>query len=59
MNALVFEAIVDPEKMSHYFISSGNGRMENGKTVRWNFDTGAGLDARVDRIEPDRLVSFF
>ena len=28
----VFEAIVDPEKMSHYFISSGSGRMESGKT---------------------------
>jgi uncharacterized protein YndB with AHSA1/START domain len=55
----VFEAIVDPEKMSHYFISSGKGRMESGKTVRWNFDSGGGLDVRVDRIEPDRLVSFF
>jgi uncharacterized protein YndB with AHSA1/START domain len=55
----VFEAIVDPEKMSHYFISSGRGYMENGKTVHWNFDTGAGLDAKVERIEPDRFVSFF
>ncbi len=26
--AEVFEAIVDPEKMSNYFISKGSGRME-------------------------------
>jgi uncharacterized protein YndB with AHSA1/START domain len=24
----VFEAIVDPAKMAHYFIASGSGRME-------------------------------
>jgi uncharacterized protein YndB with AHSA1/START domain len=30
----VFEAIVDPRKMSQYFISSGSGRMESGQTVR-------------------------
>lgn len=54
----VFEAIIDPENMSHYFISSGTGRMQNGKTVHWKFDKGGGLDARVERIEPDRFVSF-
>ena len=54
----VFEAIVDPEKMSHYFISSGTGRMQGGKTVHWKFDKGGGLDARVERTEPDRFVSF-
>jgi len=55
----VFEAIVDPEKMSHYFISSGSGRMESGKTVRWVFDdAGMGLDAKVQRVEPDKFVSF-
>ena len=56
----VFEAIVDPKKMSHYFISSGQGRMQTGKTVHWKFDTGGGgLDVRVERIKPDRFVSFF
>lgn len=33
----VFEAIVDPQKMSHYFISESTGRMEEGKTVTWKF----------------------
>jgi uncharacterized protein YndB with AHSA1/START domain len=27
----VFEAIVEPKEMSHYFISSGKGRMQSGK----------------------------
>jgi uncharacterized protein YndB with AHSA1/START domain len=55
----VFEAIVDPQKMSHYFISSGSDRMESGKTVRWVFDdAGASLDVKVQRAERDRSVSF-
>ncbi len=55
----VFEAIVEPEEMSHYFISSGRGRMQSGKTVHWKFDKGGGLDAKVERTDPDRFVSFF
>jgi uncharacterized protein YndB with AHSA1/START domain len=27
----VFEAIVDPSKISNYFLSSSSGRMEEGK----------------------------
>jgi len=55
----VFEAIVDPEKMSHYFISSGSGRMESDKTIHWVFDGGgAGLDVKVQRVVRDRFVSF-
>jgi len=55
----VFEAIVDPEKMSHYFISSGSSRMESGKTVRWVFDdAGMALEATVKHVEPDKFVSF-
>ena len=55
----VFEAIVDPEKMSHFFISSGSGRMETGKTLRWVFDGGGtGLEVKVQRVELDRFVSF-
>jgi len=33
----VFEAIVDPNQMNHYFIQSSTGRLEMGKTVEWNF----------------------
>jgi uncharacterized protein YndB with AHSA1/START domain len=31
----VFEAIVDPAKMSNYFISKSSGKMEEGKQVLW------------------------
>ncbi|SEF75594.1 SRPBCC domain-containing protein [Sphingobacterium lactis] len=33
----VFEAIVDPEKMSNYFLESSSGRLEDGVTVAWKF----------------------
>lgn len=33
----VFEAIVNPEHMSRYFISESTGRMENGGSVVWKF----------------------
>ncbi|GAA4778649.1 SRPBCC domain-containing protein [Olivibacter ginsenosidimutans] len=33
----VFEAIVDPNKINHYFIKSSTGRLETEKTVEWNF----------------------
>ena len=33
----IFESIVDPEKMSKYFISGSTGRMESGKTLTWTW----------------------
>ncbi len=33
----VFNAIIEPEKMSNYFISESTGPMEEGKTVTWKF----------------------
>ena len=33
----VFQAIIDPEKMSNYFISKGSGIMEENKELIWNF----------------------
>lgn len=33
----VFEAIVDPDKMSNYFISESSGPLEEGRTVTWKF----------------------
>lgn len=33
----VFEAIVDPEQMRHFFIAGSTGRLETGKTVMWHF----------------------
>lgn len=33
----VFEAIVDPDKMKHYFIKESTGPLEPNRTVEWNF----------------------
>jgi uncharacterized protein YndB with AHSA1/START domain len=33
----VFEGIVNPEKMTNYFISESSGRMETGKDLIWKF----------------------
>jgi uncharacterized protein YndB with AHSA1/START domain len=34
---VVYEAIVDPNKMSNYFIERGSRRLDEGKTVEWKF----------------------
>ena len=34
---IVFEAIVNPDKMSNYFISTSTGRMDEGKNLVWKF----------------------
>jgi len=56
----VFEAIVDPEKMSHYFISESSGRMIEGKQVRWMFpEFDEEVTIRVGKIEHDRYISYY
>ncbi|SIT29751.1 Uncharacterized conserved protein YndB, AHSA1/START domain [Filimonas lacunae] len=56
----VFEAIVDPAQMSHYFISKSSGRIEAGKTLTWNFpEFEAGFPVRIEQVEQDKYVSFY
>jgi len=55
----VFEAIVDPDKMSRYFITTSTGRMESGKTLTWTWeDFDAAHEVKVQNVEQDKLVSF-
>jgi uncharacterized protein YndB with AHSA1/START domain len=55
----VFEAIIDPEKMSNYFISKGSGRMIEGKQVRWMFpEFEEEFPISVGKIEQDRYISY-
>lgn len=57
---LVFEAIVDPEKMSNYFISNGSGRMEEEKQLMWKFpEFDLQVPVRVGKIETDKYISFY
>lgn len=57
--AEVFEAIVNPEKMNKYFISTSTGSMENGKTLVWTQpDYDGELEIKVGKIEEDKVISF-
>jgi uncharacterized protein YndB with AHSA1/START domain len=56
----VFEAIVDPAKMSNYFISKGSGRLEEGKQITWQFpEFDTGFPIRGGKIEKDKYISFY
>ena len=55
----IFEAIVDPEIMNKYFISTSTGRMESGKTLTWTWEDFEGEhEVKVGKIEKDKVVSF-
>ena len=54
----VFEAVADPDKLSHYFTTGGaKGRLETGKTVTWDFhDFPGAFPVEVIEVEPDRKI---
>jgi uncharacterized protein YndB with AHSA1/START domain len=56
----VFEAIIDPAKMSNYFISKGSGRLEEGKKIFWKFpEFDLEFPIRVGKIENDKYISIY
>ncbi|TLV02566.1 SRPBCC domain-containing protein [Dyadobacter luticola] len=56
----VFEGIVDPAKMSNYFIANSTGRMEEGAELIWHFpEMDVDVSVRVGKIEQDKYVSFY
>lgn len=56
----VFEGIVDPAKMSNYFISKSTGRIEEGKSLVWHFpDYDGAANVRVGKVELDKYISFY
>jgi uncharacterized protein YndB with AHSA1/START domain len=57
--ATVFEAIVDPDKMSNYFISNSTGRMEENKKLIWHFpEFTTDVPVQVGKIEKDKYISY-
>jgi uncharacterized protein YndB with AHSA1/START domain len=55
----VFEAIVDPAKMSNYWFSSGSGRLEQGKTVTLRYDEyDAKLDIKVIEYKVNKKIVY-
>jgi uncharacterized protein YndB with AHSA1/START domain len=56
----VFEAIVDPAKMSNYFLAKGNARMDEAAEVVWQFPEFSGeFTVKVNKHEPAKHVSFY
>jgi uncharacterized protein YndB with AHSA1/START domain len=54
----VFEAIVDPNIMSNYFISKSSGKMEEGKQIKWQFpEFDMEFPIRIDKIESNKYIS--
>lgn len=55
----VFDAIVDPWNMSHYFISESSGKMEAGKTIQWKFPEFEGsFPVKILEVIPNELITF-
>lgn len=53
----VFEAIINPEIMSQYFISKGSGRLEEGKEIMWEFPEFDGsYPVQIKEIIPNQLI---
>lgn len=54
----VFEAVVDPAKLSGYFTTGGaQGRLEPGATVSWDFhDYPGAFPVHVIEVEKDRRI---
>ena len=57
---VVFEAIVDPVKMSNYFISQSTGRMEESKKIFWKFpEFDEEFPIRVSKVENNSHISYY
>jgi uncharacterized protein YndB with AHSA1/START domain len=56
----VFEAIIDPVKMSNYFISKSSGIMEEGRQIKWQFpEFDVEFPVRIGKLEKDKYISFY
>ena len=57
--AEVFEAIVNPEHITKYFISESSGRMETGKELTWEFPEFTDrFPVKVKEVQPNKFISF-
>lgn len=56
----VFEAIVDPAKMSNYFIAYGSGRMETDTQLTWRFpELDTDVPVRMSKVIKDQYISYY
>jgi uncharacterized protein YndB with AHSA1/START domain len=56
---IVFEAIINPEKMSNYFISKSSGVMKEGEKIIWKFpEFPEVFPIYMETMEQDRYISY-
>ena len=56
----VFDAIINPDTMTHYFISKSSGMMEEGAELIWNFpEFDMDYTVRIGKIIKDEYLSFY
>lgn len=57
--AEVFEAVADPDRLSHYFTTGGaKGRLETGATVTWDFhDFPGAFPVHVIEVVPNARIT--
>jgi len=56
----VFDAIINPKKMSNYFIATSTGIMEEGKNLIWKFpEFDFECPVKVGKVENNKFVSFY
>jgi uncharacterized protein YndB with AHSA1/START domain len=57
--AEVFEAVVNPENLSTYFVQTASGPLVEGSTVKWQFAEVPGeFDVIVRRVVKDEQIVF-
>lgn len=55
----IFEAIIDPEHMSNYFISKSSGKMKEGEKIMWKFhEFPEEFPIYVEKMERNRYISY-
>jgi uncharacterized protein YndB with AHSA1/START domain len=55
--AEVFEAFVNPEITTKFWFTKSSGKLEQGKTVRWNWEMfGVGDELTVKDLEENRRI---
>lgn len=55
----VYEALVNPKHMSHYFISESSGMMEEGEKITWKFpEFKEDFQIEIIQLIPNKLLIF-
>jgi uncharacterized protein YndB with AHSA1/START domain len=53
----VFEAFINPEITTKFWFTKSSGRLEEGKTIRWDWEMyGVGDELSVKEIDQNRLI---